>query len=91
MLSFRKKLMSQFWENLQTHGRTDRRTNGQTLFERTLPAHAGDSKSVGPKMESWETPPLTGYSCEDFPSRTICGHLLPRKGRIRPNNVPEIP
>ena len=32
MLSFRKKLMSQFRENL----RTDRRTDGRTLFYRTL-------------------------------------------------------
>ena len=28
------------------------------------------SKNVGPKMESWGTPTLTGYSFEDFPSRT---------------------
>ena len=34
---FQKKLMSQFWENLQTDGRTD----GQTLFYRTLLAEAG--------------------------------------------------
>ena len=27
-------------------------------------------KSVGPRMEPWGTPALTGYSCEDFPSRT---------------------
>ena len=38
MLSFRKKLMSQFRENLQTGGRTDGRTDGLTLFHRTLPA-----------------------------------------------------
>ena len=38
MLSFRKKLMSQSQENLRTDGRTD----GQTLFYRTLPAEAGD-------------------------------------------------
>ena len=25
--------------------------------------------SVGPRIEPWETPGLTGYSCEDFPSR----------------------
>ena len=40
MLSFRKKLISQFWEKLQTEGRThertDRRMDGQTLFHRTL-------------------------------------------------------
>ena len=37
MLRFRKKLMSQSWENLWT----DRRTDGQTLFYRNLPAEAG--------------------------------------------------
>ena len=26
-------------------------------------------KSVGPRMEPWGTLALTGYSCEDFPSR----------------------
>ena len=26
-------------------------------------------KSVGPRMKSWGTPALTGYSCEDFPSK----------------------
>ena len=48
MLSFTKKLMSQFWENLQTDGRTEGRidrqmegrTDGQTLFYRTLSAEA---------------------------------------------------
>ena len=25
-------------------------------------------KSVGPRIESWGTPALTGYSREDFPS-----------------------
>ena len=37
MLSFRKKLMSQSQENLQT----DRRTDGQILFYRTLPVKTG--------------------------------------------------
>ena len=27
-------------------------------------------KSVGPRMDPQGTPALTGYSCEDFPSRT---------------------
>ena len=27
-------------------------------------------KIVGPRMDPWGTPELTGYSCEDFPSRT---------------------
>ena len=26
-------------------------------------------KSVGPRMEPWGTPALTGYSCGDFPCR----------------------
>ena len=45
-------------------------------------------KSVGPRMEPWGTPALTGYYCEDFPSRTS---LLLRKEEIRPNIWPEIP
>ena len=48
-------------------------------------------KSVGPRMEPWGTPALTGYSCEDFPSRTTQSHLLLRKEEIRPNIWPEIP
>ena len=42
-------------------------------------------KSVGPRMEPSGTPTLTGYSCEDFPSRTTRSHLLLRKEEIRPN------
>ena len=30
-------------------------------------------------MEPWGTPTLTGYSCEDFPSRTTQSRLLLRK------------
>ena len=48
-------------------------------------------KSVGPIMEPWGTPALTGYSCEDFPSRTTRSCLLLRKEEIRPNIWPEIP
>ena len=40
MLSFRKKLMRQFWENLRTDGRSDRRMDWQILFYRTLLAEA---------------------------------------------------
>ena len=41
-------------------------------------------KSVGPRMEPSGTPALTGYSCQDFPSRTIRSCLLLRKDEIRP-------
>ena len=27
-------------------------------------------KSVGPRIDPCRTPALTGYSCDDFPSRT---------------------
>ena len=40
-------------------------------------------KSVGPIMGPWRTPALTGYSCEDFPSRTTQRCLLLRKEEIR--------
>ena len=48
-------------------------------------------KSLGPTMEPWGTPALTGYSCEDFLSRTIRSCLLFRKEEIRPNIWPKIP
>ena len=33
-------------------------------------------KSVGPRIDPWGTPALTGYSCEDFPSKTTRSRLL---------------
>ena len=42
-------------------------------------------KSARPRMEPSGTPALTGYSCEEFPSRTTWSHLLLRKEEIRPN------
>ena len=33
-------------------------------------------------MDPWGTPALTGYSCEDFPSRTTQSHLLLRKSAV---------
>ena len=42
-------------------------------------------KSVDPRMEPWGTPPLTGYSCEDLPSRTTQSRLLLRKEEISLN------
>ena len=44
-------------------------------------------KSVAPVMDPWGIPALTGYSCEDLPSRTARRHLLLRKEEIRPNNI----
>ena len=38
-------------------------------------------ESVGPRMEPWETPVLTGYSCEEFPSRTTGSRLITEKRR----------
>ena len=35
-------------------------------------------------MEPWGTPALTGYSCEEFPSRTTWSHQLLRKEEIKP-------
>ena len=46
-------------------------------------------KIVGPRMDPWGTPELTGYSCEDFPSRTTWSCLLMGKEEIRPNIWPE--
>ena len=43
------------------------------------------SKKVGPRMEPRGAPVLTGYSCEDFPSRTFQTRLLLRNEEIRPN------
>ena len=47
-------------------------------------------KSVGPRMDPWETPASTGYSCEDFPSKTTQSCLLLRKAKTRPNIWPKI-
>ena len=48
-------------------------------------------KSVGPKMDPWGTPGLTGYSSKDFPSRTIKEEKKRRKEEITPNIWHEIP
>ena len=42
-------------------------------------------------MDPWGTTALTGYSCEDFLSRTTWSCLLLRKEEIRLNIWPEIP
>ena len=42
-------------------------------------------------MEPCETPALTGYPCEYFPSKTTRSRLLLRKEKIRLNIWPEIP
>ena len=42
-------------------------------------------KIVGPRMNPRGTPALTGYSCEDFSSRTTLSHLLLRKEEISSN------
>ena len=41
-------------------------------------------KSLGLRMEPWETPSLTGYSCEELPSRTHRSYLLLWKEEIKP-------
>ena len=41
-------------------------------------------KSLGPRMEPLRTATLTGYSCEDFSSRTTQSRDLLRK-EIRPD------
>ena len=48
-------------------------------------------KSEGLTMESWGTPELTGYFCEEFPSKFTQSGLLLRKEEIRPNFWPKIP
>ena len=48
-------------------------------------------KSAGSWMKPWRTSALTGYCCEDFPSRTTWSCLLLRKEEIKSNIWPEIP
>ena len=48
-------------------------------------------RSVGPKMDPWGTPALTGYFLEDVPSKTTWSLLLLGKEEIKPNIKPEIP
>ena len=47
-------------------------------------------KSLGPRIKPWGSPALTGYSCEDFSSRTTWSYLLLREEEIRRNIWPEI-
>ena len=42
-------------------------------------------------MEPWGASALTGYTCENFSSRTTQSRPLLRKDEIRPNIWPEIP
>ena len=49
------------------------------------------SRSAGPRMDTSLSPALTGYSCEDFPSRTTQNRLLLTEEEIRPNIWIEIP
>ena len=42
-------------------------------------------------MDHWVTLVLNGYSCEDFPPRTIQSCLLLRKHKVRPNIWTENP
>ena len=56
-----------------------------TLTTRPLLTLMYSRKSVGPKMEPRGSPALTGYCCEDSPSRTTQSHLLLRKEEKRPN------
>ena len=44
-------------------------------------------KSIGPRMDPWGTPALTGYFCEDFPNHS---QQLLRSEEIRSNIWPEI-
>ena len=48
-------------------------------------------KSAERRMEPRGTPALTGYSCEDFPFRTIWDCLLLRHDEIRSKFWPETP
>ena len=48
-------------------------------------------KTVGPRMEPWGTPALTGCFCDDFASITTGSRLLLKKEEIRPNMWLEIP
>ena len=46
-------------------------------------------KSIASTMEPWETPALTGYSCEDFPTWMTWSCLLLWKGERKLNIWPE--
>ena len=49
------------------------------------------TKRVGPRTDPYGTPVITGYSCEDVPSKTTQSCLLLRKDKIKPNIWLEIP
>ena len=46
-------------------------------------------KGVGPRMEPWGTPALTGYSREGFPTRTTQNRVLLKEEEIGLNILPE--
>ena len=48
-------------------------------------------KSVGPRIEPWRPPALTGYSCEYFSFKTTQSHILSRKDKVTSNTWSEIP
>ena len=48
-------------------------------------SHIYSRESVGKTMEPWGTLQLTGYSCEEFPSKPSQSYLLLRRNEIRPN------
>ena len=47
-------------------------------------------RKVVNRRKMWRTPASTGYSCEDFPSRTTWSRLFLRKNKVKPNTRPEI-
>ena len=64
--------MSQFHENLQTDGRRDRRTDGQTLFYRTLPVEArGPIRKIMALPQKRETESLLSAAQEQVLSTNL--------------------
>ena len=48
------------------------------------------TKDVGPRMDPWKNPAITGYSCKYVLSSITRGHLILGKDEIRPNISPKI-
>ena len=60
-------------------------TDTVTLSE-TLSMYS--TKTLGPRMEPWETPVLTRYSCKVFPSRTTRSSLLMSNDKL--GQIPDL-
>ena len=64
------KLTSHFLPESTVSRRSDSSSESNSSYYNRADAWY-NKKSVGPRMDPWGDPALTGYSCEFLPTRTI--------------------